>query len=84
MGLVPFSVSLHQMSLSCSFVEGNVAVGVNPELPVEGMQMIFNNALTGDKLWAGSKASIVKHQSTPSPGPNWSLDTFPVCTVWVL
>ncbi len=41
MGLVPLPVPLHQVSLTCGLVQGEVSVGVRPQLPVDGVHMIF-------------------------------------------
>uniref|UniRef100_A0A8D0AC21 CCHC-type domain-containing protein n=1 Tax=Sander lucioperca TaxID=283035 RepID=A0A8D0AC21_SANLU len=62
MGLVPFVSPLHDVTLKCGLVEGDVAVGVRPQLPVEGVHMILGNDLAGSKVWADGKINIFKNQ----------------------
>lgn len=38
--LVPLSVPLHKVFLSCGLVEGNVHIAVRPALPMEGTDVI--------------------------------------------
>lgn len=45
MGLIP--VPRHKMVLSCDLVQGVVAVGVRPALPIHGVEMIWPVALCG-------------------------------------
>lgn len=87
MGLVPFSSPLHEVTLKCGLVEGDVDVGVRPQLPVEGVHMILGNDLAGNKVWADGKLNIfTKQPSLPparlSPDRNRvSPEVFPVCAV---
>ncbi len=87
MGLAPFSSPLHEVTLKCGLVEGDVAVGVRPQLPVEGVHMILGNDLAGSKVWADGKINIFKKQPSVPPAkvfPDCSCvspDVFPVCAV---
>lgn len=47
MGLSVFPVPLHKMVLNCQLVQGVVAVGVRPALPIEGIHFILGNDLAG-------------------------------------
>lgn len=67
MGLVPFSSPLHEVTLKCGLVEGDVDVGVRPQLPVEGVHMILGNDLAGSKVWADGKLNIFTKQPSVSP-----------------
>uniref|UniRef100_A0A671XNE1 SCAN box domain-containing protein n=1 Tax=Sparus aurata TaxID=8175 RepID=A0A671XNE1_SPAAU len=57
MGLVP--VLLHSMMLDCDLVQGVVAVGVRPALPVDGVALILGNDLAGSAVWASLPPSPV-------------------------
>lgn len=86
MGLVPFSSPLHKVTLTCGLVEGDVVVGVRPELPVEGVQMILGNDLAGRKVWADGNPKIFAKMPVVPPEvsfdcDNLSLEIFPVCAV---
>lgn len=87
MGLVPFSSPLHEVTLKCGLVEGDVDVGVRPQLPVEGVHMILGNDLAGSKVWADGKLNIFTKQPSVSPArvsPDRncvSPEVFPVCAV---
>lgn len=87
MGLVPFSSPLHVVTLKCGLVAGDVAVGVRPQLPVEGIHMILGNDLAGSKVWADGKINIFKKQPSVPPAkvsPEYSCvspEVFPGCAV---
>lgn len=51
MGLKTFFVPVHKMFLSSNLVQGDVDVGVRPELPVEGVDVILGNDLAGAQIW---------------------------------
>lgn len=67
MGLVPFSSPLHEVTLKCGLVEGDVDVGVRPQLPVEGVHMILGNDLACNKVWADGKVNIFTKQPSVPP-----------------
>lgn len=46
-GLIILSIPLHNMALSFDLVQGEVAVGVRPVLPIEGVHFILDNGLAG-------------------------------------
>ena len=52
MGMTIIPVPVHKMELACGLVTGEVAVGVRPALPVEGIDMILGNDLAGNRVWA--------------------------------
>ncbi len=52
MGLTTIFVPVHKMFLSCSLVHGEVEVGVRPELPVEGVDVILGNDVAGARIWS--------------------------------
>lgn len=51
MSSTALTVPLHQVVL---FSDGEMAVGVRPNLPFEGVQVILGNELTGGHVWANS------------------------------
>ena len=58
MGMKIVPVSLHRLRLVCGLVTGEVVVGVRPELPVEGVDIILGNDLAGDKVWAEAQSPV--------------------------
>lgn len=71
MGLTILPIPLHKVTLNCELVQGEVAVGVRPALPIEGVHFILGNGLAGSRVWADTKpvASICpgKVDTVPSP-----------------
>ncbi len=57
-------VPVHNVVLDCELVQGAVAVGMWPALPVEGIHFILGNGLAGKRLWADIPPSPVV---TPCP-----------------
>ena len=57
-GMAILPVPLHKV-MSCELVQGEVAVGVWPALPVEGVHFILGNGLAGSHVWADSPSSVV-------------------------
>uniref|UniRef100_A0A667WFT4 SCAN box domain-containing protein n=1 Tax=Myripristis murdjan TaxID=586833 RepID=A0A667WFT4_9TELE len=51
MGLQTLFVPVHKLFLSCDLVQGVAEVGVRPELPVEGVDIILGNDLAGGRVW---------------------------------
>ncbi|KAG1932777.1 hypothetical protein F2P79_020923 [Pimephales promelas] len=49
MGLTVLPAPLHKIVLNCELVQGEVAVGVRPALPIEGIHFILGNGLTGGR-----------------------------------
>lgn len=45
------TVLLHHLFLSLELVQGEVALGVCPRLPTEGIQVIWGNDFVGTKVW---------------------------------
>ena len=52
MGLNVLRVPLHKVMLSCDLFQGEMAVGVRPALPVDGVTMILGNGIAGSRVWA--------------------------------
>ena len=75
MGLTILPVPLHKMVLNCELVQGEVAVGVRPALPVEGVHFILGNGLAGSCVWADSPSSAV---SCCCPAPSLVVARCPV------
>jgi len=59
MGLTVLPTPLHKIVLNCELVQGEVAVGVRPALPIEGIHFILGNGLTGGRVWADAVPSPV-------------------------
>lgn len=53
MGLNVEPVPLHSLCIDCGLVQGEVAMGVRPELPIRGVDVILGNGLAGSRVWAG-------------------------------
>ncbi|KAF0047719.1 hypothetical protein F2P81_001352 [Scophthalmus maximus] len=58
-GLTVLPIPLHKMILSCELVQGEVAVGVRPTLPIEGVHFILGNGLAGGQVWSDTPPSPV-------------------------
>ena len=43
-------VSLHEVNIKSSLINGNIVIGMKPSLPVEGISLILINDLTGEKV----------------------------------
>ncbi|XP_061597750.1 alpha-taxilin-like [Cololabis saira] len=84
MGMQLIPVPLHRMSIVCGLVSGEVVVGVRPELPVEGVDVILGNDLAGDKVWAEAIAPNVVTQVPVSSYPSkqeGKTEVLPACAV---
>ncbi|KAK0145216.1 Retrovirus-related Pol polyprotein from transposon 412 [Merluccius polli] len=64
MGLNVLTVPIHNVSLSSNLVKGEVSLGVCPELPVEGIQVILGNDLVGAQVWSDSPPSPLVASTT--------------------
>ncbi|XP_033969836.1 uncharacterized protein LOC117469516 [Trematomus bernacchii] len=51
MGLKVFPIPVHKVYIDCDLVKGEVAVGVRPGLPIEGIHFILGNGLAGGRIW---------------------------------
>jgi len=51
MGLTTLFVPVHKMFLSCDLVQREAEVGVRPQLPVKGVDIILGNDLAGHRIW---------------------------------
>ncbi len=89
MTIIP--VPVHRMELVCGLVSGEVAVGVHPALPVEGVDIILEYDLAGDRVWAEAPPPNVVTQ-VPVPLPlklevgktaesEPEVELFPACAV---
>ena len=54
MSLTVSPVRLHKFVLNCGLVQGEVAMGVRPALPIDGVDIILGNDLAGSRVWAKS------------------------------
>ena len=59
MGMAVCPVPVHEMSLVSDLVSGEVQMGVRPELPVEGVDVILGNDLCGERVWADQKPNVL-------------------------
>ncbi|KAK0154198.1 hypothetical protein N1851_003710 [Merluccius polli] len=48
------------MVLKCQLVQGEVAVGVRPALPIEDIHLIGGNGLAGSRVWTDTLSPLVK------------------------
>lgn len=64
MGLNVLPVPLHKLVLNCGLVQGEVAMGVCPAMPIAGADIILGNGLAGRRIWANLPHPIVT--SSPS------------------
>lgn len=55
---------MHKVVLCLDPVYGMVALGVQPALPVDGVQVILGNELIGGHFWAGTQSSLVVTHTT--------------------
>ncbi|XP_034069417.1 uncharacterized protein LOC117544479 [Gymnodraco acuticeps] len=51
-GLNVLQVPIHKMMLCSDLFQGEVAVGVRPALPIDGVTMILGNDIAGSRVWA--------------------------------
>ena len=85
MGMFVFPVPVHKMSLTSELVNGEVRMGVRPELPVAGVDIILGNDLCGERIWADQIPNVitrkwpgdVQQQESESDGAV----VYPVCAV---
>ena len=52
------SVPLHRVYIDSDLVQGEVAVGVRPALPLPGTAMILGNRLAKSRVWANVSHSV--------------------------
>ncbi len=62
MGLKVLSAPLHRVEFVSDLVQGEVCMGVCPQLPVYGVDIILGNDLAGDWVWADGKPPNVVTQ----------------------
>ena len=43
-------VPLHEVNIKSSLINGNIVIGMRPSLPVEGISLIHENDLAGEKV----------------------------------
>lgn len=67
MGLNTIFVPVHNIHLSCDLVQGNVEVGVRPELPVKGVDVILGNDLAGGRIWPVKSDETSKQSALEKP-----------------
>ena len=86
MGMELIPVPRHNMVLDCALVQGVVAIGVRPALPIDGVVMILGNDLAGGAVWAdGPPPPVVTPKPLVLVGPDESSrrypGVFPACAV---
>lgn len=69
MGMFVFSAPVHKLPLISDLVNGEVDVGVCPQLPVDGVDMILGNSLAGWHVWADDPPPNVITQKSPPIEP---------------
>ncbi|XP_034051852.1 uncharacterized protein LOC117532604 [Gymnodraco acuticeps] len=52
MGMNVVPVPLHSVVLNSGLVQGEVAMGVRPVMPIGGVDVILGNGLAGSRVWA--------------------------------
>ncbi|KAK0152609.1 hypothetical protein N1851_005866 [Merluccius polli] len=52
MGMKVLQVPLHNVMLNSDLFQGQVAVGVSPALPIQGITLILGNEVAGGCVWA--------------------------------
>lgn len=67
MSLTILPIPLHKIVLSCERVQGEVAVGVRPALPIEEVHFILGNGLAGSCVWANTASPPVVSLCSPAP-----------------
>ncbi|XP_034567353.1 uncharacterized protein LOC117832370 [Notolabrus celidotus] len=78
MGLGVVPVPLHTVVINCGLVQGEVAMGVRPALPIEGVDVILGNGLAGSRVWAEvPPPPIVSSTPTMSGNPDVNSLCFP-------
>ena len=85
MDMQVLSAPLHWLMLHCSLVQGEVAMGVRPALPVPGISVILGNDLAGSKVWSDVSPSpvvtskpVVRELADPQQN---LVEVFPACVV---
>lgn len=77
-GLNTLSVPLHNVTLTCDLVQGDVELGVRPVLPVDGVALILGNNLAGGPVWLNESPPLVVTDVPPSGcGPDESALRYP-------
>ena len=78
MGMSIFPVPVHKLRLHCELFDGEVKMGVRPELPVEGITVILGNDVAGDRVWADQPARpVIVPVPRGSNGPDENEKQFP-------
>ncbi|KAK5921567.1 hypothetical protein CgunFtcFv8_018924 [Champsocephalus gunnari] len=63
MGMTVVSVPLHSVVLSSGLVQGEVAMGVRPVMPIGGVDVILGTGLAGSRVWAEGPPPIMQSSS---------------------
>ncbi len=78
MGLNVLPVPVHKLELDCGLVQGEVAMGVHPALPIRGMDVILGSDLAGSRAWAdGPPPPVVTSLPSVTELPDGSAQCFP-------
>ena len=84
MGMFVFSVPVHKLSLISDLVSGEVHMGVRPELPIAGVDVILGNDLCGERVWADQVPNVVTRKWPGPIRPDLESDeavVYPACAV---
>lgn len=84
-GPTTFSVPQHRINLQSGLVQGNVTVGVCSSLPVDGVDVLLGNNLTGSCVWANTSPPLLVTETPAFSGEHdelaRDLDVFSACVV---
>ena len=75
------SVPLHRIQVQSDLVAGPVSVGVQPSLPVKGVDFILVNDLAGDKVMPSSCMVSSPHDASDSCVDSDANIVYPSCAV---
>ncbi|XP_030294105.1 uncharacterized protein LOC115594274 [Sparus aurata] len=64
-GMQILQVPLHNIQLFSDLVQGQVAVGVRPALPIGGITLILGNGVAGSRVWADDSPPPLVVSSVP-------------------
>lgn len=78
MSLDLVSVPVHKLQLDSGLVQGEVEIGVCPELPIQGMDVLLVNDLAGNPMWAHDLLPpVITSSPSVQESPNGGLRCFP-------
>ncbi|XP_075934468.1 uncharacterized protein LOC142934010 [Anarhichas minor] len=86
MGMSVFQVPIHKLVLHSDLFEGEVAMGVRPALPIDGVMLVLGNDVAGARVWPDDPAQpVLVPVPLGSKGPDENEkqypDVFQACAV---